>query len=230
MHQRKGRLSHGRGGGHATRLGQLQAELPRTLSLPPASPCQDPPKMQRTPLPPPEPNPRWGSAPPPRLAPSSGSSAVVRAPCRPGAHHDQPLGDLLGAAVAELPEARPVILLAVQAPILLVVLVGQGGPALTAPAAGDRDPLVTLSPLSPCPHCQPKGQPVPVHPTALWASCFPRFLPCCGATASMCHRPQVAPGVPAQAGGAGVVWVHWGGQGRGHRARDRHGEGGASPV
>lgn len=92
--------------------------------------------------------------------------------------------------MAELPEARPVILLAVQAPILLVVLVGQGGPALAAPAAGDGDPLVTLSPSPPCPHHHPGGQPVPIHPTALWASCFPCFLPCCRATASVCHRPQ----------------------------------------
>lgn len=78
-----------------------------------------------------------------------------------GAHHDQPLGDLLGAAVAQLPEACPVILLAVQAPILLVVLVGQGGPALTAPAAE------TGIPLSPRPHCHPGAQPVLTHSTAL---------------------------------------------------------------
>lgn len=137
-------------------------------------------------------------------------------PC--GTHHDQPLGDLLGAAVAELPEARPVILLAVQVPILLVVLVGQGGPALTAPAAGD--PVVTMSPSSLCLQCHPTRQPVPIHPMGLQTSCFPCFLPCCKATAYMCHHPQRAPGMPVLAGGAGT---HGDTQGR-----DRHGEGGAS--
>ena len=159
-----------------------------------ACPSQGAPKMQRTPLPPPEPKPRWGSAPPPHLTHSPGSAAMgqgsMSRPGPPSAHHDEPLGDLLRAAMAELPKAHPVILLAVQAPILLIVLVGQGGPALTAPVAEDGDSLATMSPSSPCPHCHPGGQPVPVCPMALWASCFPRFLPCCRATASVCHCPQ----------------------------------------
>lgn len=40
-------------------------------------------------------------------------------------YHDQALGDLLRAAVAQLPKVGPVVLLAVEAPILLVVLVGE---------------------------------------------------------------------------------------------------------
>lgn len=122
--------------------------------------------------------------------------------------------------MAELPEARPVILLAVQVPILLVVLVGQGGPALAAPAAGDA--LVTTSPSSPCRHCHPTRQPGPIHPMGLQTSCFPCLLPCCRATAHTCHPPQGAAGVPALAGGAGT---HGDTQGR-----HRHGEGGASTA
>lgn len=107
-----------------------------------------------------------------------------------GTHHDQSLGDLLGAAVAELPKSCPVIPLAVQVPILLVVLVGQGSPALAAPAPGDEDPLVTMTSSSPCPHCHPREHPVTINPTVLQPNCFPCFPPCCKDTTSVCHQPQ----------------------------------------
>lgn len=118
--------------------------------------------------------------------------------------------------MAELPKACPVILLAVQASILLVVLVGQGGPALAAPAAGDEDPLVTLSPSSPrgAASAQPPhgslGKLLPLFPTLLQG-----------------HRIHVAtvPGVAAGGSrGASAGWQcgdrqrHWGGQGKGHGA------------
>lgn len=206
--QGKGRLSHGMAGGdgHATGLGMAAGTSPHHPEPPPCipqpqsgvtPPTPGPPRAQRTPLPLPEPNLCWGSAPPSPPRPLfQGAEPWVRAPCPPsgtlgdppGAHHDQPLGDLLGAAVAELPEARPVILLAVEAPILLVVLVGQGGPALAAPAARGRGPpprhhvpIITLSPSSPRGGSQCPSAPL------LSASCFPR---CCRATASVCHRPQ----------------------------------------
>lgn len=142
------------------------------------------PKTQRTPLPHPV---VLGVCIPPPLLPRSsavGEGSKIHPWGPHGAHHDQPLGDLLGAAVAQLPKVCPVILLAVQAPILLIVLVGQGGPALTAPAAA------TGTLLSPRPHCHPGAQPALADSTALWASCIPHFLHSCRATASICPNPQ----------------------------------------
>lgn len=104
--------------------------------------------------------------------------------------------------MAELPKACPVILLAVQASILLVVLVGQGGPALAAPAAGDEDPLVTLSPSSPrgAASAQPPhgslGKLLPLFPTLLQGHRI-HVAPSLG-------WQRVAPGVPAQAGSVGT--------------------------
>lgn len=104
--------------------------------------------------------------------------------------------------MAELPKACPVIFLAVQASILLVVLVGQGGPALTAPAAGDEDPLVTLSPSSPqrAASAQPPhgslGKLLPLFPTLLQGHRI-QVAPSLG-------WQWVAPGVPAQAGSVGT--------------------------
>lgn len=127
----------------------------------------------------------------------------------PGAHHDQPLGDLLGAAVAELPKARPVILLAVQAPILLVVLVGQGGPALAAPAARDGDPLVTRSPSSPCPHrhpvpiVTPEGSQHPSTPRLSGQAASPVSYPAAGPPHPCVTVPRVA------AGGSGSASAGW---------------------
>lgn len=48
-------------------------------------------------------------------------------------YHNKPLGDLLRAAVAQLAKVGPVVFLAIEAPVLLVVLVGERRPALTAP-------------------------------------------------------------------------------------------------
>lgn len=89
------------------------------------------------------------------------------------------------------------------------------------------------TPLSPCPHRHPGGQPVPSHPTALWASCFPCFLPCCRATASTWHRPWGGSGWLQGCQRRLAVWgqaetLGWTGQGT--RGRDRHGEGDASPA
>lgn len=53
-----------------------------------------------------------------------------------GAYHDQPLGDVLRAPVARLAIAGPVVLLAEELPILLVVLVRQGGAAFATPGGG----------------------------------------------------------------------------------------------
>lgn len=50
-----------------------------------------------------------------------------------GTYHDQPLGDVLGASVARLAIAGPIVLLAEELPILLVVLVRKGGTAFATP-------------------------------------------------------------------------------------------------
>lgn len=62
--------------------GWLQGHIPATLSFPAPMPTrghaapQGPPKAQRTPLPPPEPNLCWGSAPPSHLNLFPGSLAM----------------------------------------------------------------------------------------------------------------------------------------------------------
>lgn len=126
--------------------GQLQGHLLTTCE--PSTLHPTAPTWWHTPEGPPKP------AHPSHLTPflelSCGSGLCVCPPDVPtDAHHDKPLGDLFRAAVAELPKAHPIILLTVQAPILLIVLVGQGGPTLTAPVAMDKDPP---SPCSPCHH------------------------------------------------------------------------------
>lgn len=54
-----------------------------------------------------------------------------------GTYHDQPLSDVLRAPMAGLAIAGPVVLLAEELPVLLIVLVRKGGTAVTAPA-GER--------------------------------------------------------------------------------------------
>lgn len=54
------------------------------------------------------------------------------------AHHDQPFGDVFRAPVARLAIAGPVVLLAEELSILLVVLVREGGATLTAPGGEGR--------------------------------------------------------------------------------------------
>lgn len=48
-------------------------------------------------------------------------------------HHDETCADGLRAAVAQLAELGPVVLLAEEPTILLIVPVGQGGAAFTTP-------------------------------------------------------------------------------------------------
>lgn len=67
---------------------------------------------------------------------------------REGAYHDQPLGDVLRAPMAGLAVAGPVVLLAEQLPILLIVLVRKGGAAVTAPG-GQGEGQVWLTPVLP---------------------------------------------------------------------------------